>query len=188
LELAILLDTSAFLMGYEASDVDETHYTVPAVRAELRRRNLPRLRLDMALRTGGLRLLSPHHIYVTEVETAAAELGEAGVLSPADRELLALGLQLRAEGKHPVVVSDDYSIQNVADSLGLGYRGLATAGIRRRFNWVIYCPGCRKTFSGPQPGGLCPVCGTALRRKPARKTPASGSVKSAETPSKDGCV
>lgn len=168
---AVLLDTSVFIMGYEVSDVDVEHYTVPAVRKELRDGDLSSLRLDTALRTGRLIIRSPEARYVTELEAAAAELGEAGVLSYADIELLALGLQLRAEGKNSVVVSDDYSVQNVADHLGLRYSSLATLGIKRRFDWSIYCPGCRRSFSKHQPGGICPVCGTELKRKPVRKRP-----------------
>jgi len=177
---AILLDTSAFIMGYEASDVDAEHYTVPAVREELRKGTFPRLRLDTALRIGRMRMLSPKNRYVLEVETATAELGETGALSSADRELLALGLQLKAEGKNPIVVSDDYSVQNVADLLGLNYRSLATPGIKRRFDWVVYCPGCRRTFRSPQPGGLCLICGTTLKRKPVKKRPAKGRMDTSE--------
>lgn len=169
---AILLDTSAFITGYEPSDVDAEHYTVPAVRKELRSGDLSSIRLETALRTGRLSIRSPEARYVADVEAAMAELGEAGIQSNADMELLALGLQLRAEGKDPVVVSEDYSVQNVADHLGLRYRSLATPGIKRRFAWSIYCPGCRRSFSRPQPGGFCPICGTELKRKPVRKMPA----------------
>lgn len=172
MENVILLDTSAFIIGYEVSDVDMEHYTVPAVRKELRSGDLSSLRLDTALQTGRLSIRSPEARYVAELEAAAAELGEAGVLSYADMELLALAIQLRAEGKNPVVVSDDYSVQNVADHLGLRYSGLATLGIRRRFDWSVYCPGCRRSFSELQPGSVCPVCGTELKRKPVRKRPA----------------
>ena len=171
---AILLDTTAFIIGYEASDVDVEHYTVPAVREELRKGGLPQLRLETAMRTGRLKVVSPESRYVSEAEAVAAALGEVDVLSHTDRELLALGLQLMAEGKNPVVVSDDYSIQNVADRLGLRYTSLTTHGIKRRFDWVIYCPGCRRAFSRIQPGGICPACGTALRRKPVKKRPAEG--------------
>jgi len=171
---AILLDTSAFIMGYEPSDVDAEHYTVPAVLEELRRDRLSQLRIEAALRTGRLKAFSPESLYVKEAEAAAAELGETDVLSHADKMLLALGLQLKEGGRDPVIVSDDYSVQNVADRLGLRYTSLATRGIRRVFDWAIYCPGCRRVFSGLQPDGACPVCGTALRRRPVRKTPARG--------------
>lgn len=170
----VLLDTSAFIMGYEASDVDAEHYTVSSVREELWNGGLPRLRLDTALRTRKLRMLTPKSQYVAEVETTAVELGEMAALSHTDKELLALGLQLRAEGKKPIVVSDDYSVQNLADRLNLRHRSLATPGIKRRFEWAIYCPGCYQTFRRPQPGGLCPTCGTKLKRKPVSKRPAEG--------------
>lgn len=172
----VLLDTSAFIMGYEVSDVDAEHYTVPAVQLELRKGGFPWLRLDTALRTNRLKMLRPENQYVEEVEKVALELGEMGVLSYADTELLALGLQLGDEGKNTIVVSDDYSVQNVADRLGLRYRGLATPGIKRRFEWAVYCPGCRRSFRRSQPGGLCPVCGTTLKRKPVKKRPAEGRV------------
>ncbi|MFQ6052951.1 MAG: NOB1 family endonuclease [Candidatus Bathyarchaeia archaeon] len=174
MERAILLDTSAFVMGYEVSDVDADHYTVPSVRDELPDGRLTRLRFDAALRRGTLKVLTPDPRYAAKVEEIASELGEAGALSRADKELLALGLQLEAEGKTSIIVSDDYSIQNVADRLGLGYTGLATPGIRRRFEWTIYCPGCRRTFTENQPGQVCPVCGTLLKRRPSRKGPARG--------------
>jgi len=174
LGIVVLLDTSAFIMGYEAGDVDAEQYTVPAVREELWNGGLPKIRLDTALRTQKLRMLSPIGQYVIDVENTAVELGEMAALSHADKELLALGLQLKAEGKKPIVVSDDYSVQNLADRLGLRHRSLATPGIKRRFEWVVYCPGCRRTFRKPQPGGLCPTCGTELKRKPVRKKPAEG--------------
>lgn len=173
---AVLLDASAFIMGYEVSDVSEEHYTVPAVLEELRDGTLSRLRIEAAIRAGMLKALSPEGRYVSEVETAAAELGETDALSPADKMLLALGLQLVVEGKNPVVISEDYSVQNVADRLGLRYMSLATPGIKRRFDWEIYCPGCHKRFTGLQPGGACPVCGTTMRRRPVRKTPAEGRI------------
>jgi UPF0271 protein len=86
-----------------------------------------------------------------------------------DALLLSLGLQLKSEGLKPVIVTDDYSIQNVSDRLGIGFRALTTHGIKRQFEWTIYCPGCRRTFPAPQPDGVCPVCGTELKRRPGRK-------------------
>lgn len=169
----LLLDTSAFLMGYEAADVETEHYTVPFVREELREGNLAELRFDSAVRMGRLKVVTPNCEYLSDVRAVSLEMGEAGVLSAADEQLIALGVQLKSKSLAPIIVSDDYSVQNVADRLGLGFRSLATPGIRRRFEWVIYCPGCYKIFSTPQPGKVCPVCGTELRRRPRRKRPIS---------------
>ena len=166
---AILLDTSALLMGYEASEVDARHFTVPSVRNEMRRDDLRKLRFNNAVESGRITLRSPDLKYRTDTDCVIAEMGEAGALSRADAELLALGAQLRGEGWETTVVSDDYSVQNVASELGLGFKGLATPGIKRQFRWETYCPGCRKTFEGPQEEGVCPVCGTGLKRRPVRK-------------------
>jgi rRNA maturation endonuclease Nob1 len=150
----LLLDTSAFIMGYETTDVEAEHYTVPLVQEELREGDLAELRFDSAVRRGRLKVVTPNPENLSEVRAVILEMGEAGVLSATDE---------------PVIVSDDYSVQNVADRLGLGFRSLATPGIKRRFEWVIYCPGCHKIFSAPQPGKVCPMCGTELRRRPGRK-------------------
>jgi UPF0271 protein len=169
----IILDTSALIAGYDTSNRN-LHYTVSSVQEELTRNGFKRLRLDLAKRAGKLRVLNPDCRYLKEVEVKATELGEAGSLSTVDKELLALGVQLMAEGNRPIIVSDDYSIQNVADHLDLGYRSLATMGIKRRFEWGVYCPGCRRKFDDPQEMNICPICGTELKRRPIRKRPTKG--------------
>ncbi len=171
--LVLLLDTSAFMMGYEATDVNAEHYTVLSVHEELREGDLTELRFNNAVRKGRLKVMTPDPEYLSEVRSVTLEMGEAGVLSATDEQLLALGVQLKSESSAPIIVSDDYSVQNVANRLGLGFRSLATPGIRRRFEWVIYCPGCYKIFSAPQPGKVCPMCGTELKRRPGRKRPIS---------------
>ena len=168
---AIVLDTSALLMGYEAAEVEAEHYTVPSVREEMQRDDIRKLRLDNAIDAGRIKVKSPDPKYRAEVERIIGELGEAGALSEADAELLALGAQLKGEGWETTVISDDYSVQNVASEIGLGFKGLATQGIKRQFKWIIYCPGCRKTFDEPQDEGVCPICGTRLKRRPSRKRP-----------------
>lgn len=165
----LVLDTSAFIMGFDVVEVES--YTVPHVRDELKRGEYDKLRFDNAVRNGRLKVVSPEPGYVDEVRKAIAEMGEVGVLSESDSQLLALGLHLRAEGLEPVIVSDDYSVQNISSKLGMGFRSLATSGIRREFEWVVYCPGCYKTYADPQPEGICPICGTELKRKPGRKRP-----------------
>ncbi|MGD2201261.1 MAG: hypothetical protein PVJ38_06505, partial [Candidatus Bathyarchaeota archaeon] len=95
------------------------------------------------------------------------ELGEERALSKADVQVLALGLQLKAAGATPIIVSDDYAVQNVADRLNIEFKGLTTTGIKRRYRWITYCPGCKKTFHEPEGGNSCPVCGTELKRRPS---------------------
>jgi UPF0271 protein len=160
---ALVLDSSALIQGF--SPGSEPAYTVDAVLGELRD-ELTRLRVESQVASGSIKVRGPGKRYVAAVAEEARRRGEDAALSAADAMVLSLALQLRDEGLDPVVVSDDYAVQNMAEHLGLSYRSLAVGGIRRRFRWVIYCPGCRRRFQGPQPDGACPVCGTPLRRKP----------------------
>ncbi|MBN2336106.1 hypothetical protein JXL21_11150 [Candidatus Bathyarchaeota archaeon] len=163
---ALVLDTSAFIQGFDPPG--ESLYTVPLVEAELGDA-LTLIRLRSAVAAGRLIVAEPEESYTDRLEAETLGMGESLALSETDKQVLALGLQLSERGLEPTVVSDDYSVQNMAEALGLRHRGLATPGIKRQLRWVLYCPGCRREFGGPQPDGVCPVCGTELKRKPAGK-------------------
>jgi len=163
---AVILDTSAFIQGYNMSP-DEDYYTVPEVLGEIRE-ELGRMRYEGARSSGRLRETQPEARWTSELEEKARASGEAHKLSPTDKQLLALGLQLKAGGETPAIVSDDYSVQNMASRLGLRFIAQNTRGIKKVWEWVIYCPGCRKQFTSPQEDNVCPICGTELKRKPRR--------------------
>ena len=163
---ALVLDSSAFIQGLDPQN--EVAYTVPLVVGELRD-GFVVARLRSMESTGRLKVVEPKESYLDIVEDESLRMGESHVLSATDKQVLALGLQLREVMLEPVIVSDDYSVQNMADALGLGYRGLATPGIKRQFIWTLYCPGCRREYAKPQPDDVCPICGTELKRRPSRK-------------------
>ena len=162
----VILDTSAFIQGYNLSP-EEDYYTVLEVLGEIRE-ELGRMRYEGARSSGRLRETQPEERWVAEIEAKATLSGEAHKLSDTDKRLLALGLQLKSQGDAPTIVSDDYSVQNMASRLGLRFAAQATRGIKRVYEWVIYCPGCRRKFDSPQEDNVCPVCGTELKRKPRR--------------------
>lgn len=159
---ALILDSSSLIQGFNPA---EPAYTVAAVIRELREENT-RLRVETQVASGLINVRDPGERYMSFVSEEARRRGEGDALSVADAAVLALALELRDGGLDPVVVSDDYAVQNIAEHLGLRYKGLAVGGIRKLFRWVTYCPGCRRSFDGPQPDGVCPVCGTPLRRRP----------------------
>lgn len=164
---AIVLDSGAFIQGYNPGGTSTESFTVPAVRSELKS-EAAKTRFDNAALSGALKVIYPEEHYVERVEKAAMRMGESGALSITDKQILALGLLLASRGYRPLIVTDDYSVQNMARDLELPYRGLTTQGITKRIQWEIYCPGCRKKFDEPQPEDICPVCGTRLKRKPKR--------------------
>ncbi|MBS7652045.1 MAG: hypothetical protein QW486_03530 [Candidatus Bathyarchaeia archaeon] len=164
----IVLDTSAFIAGYEAS-LDSENYTTPSVKEELEEAGLLHIRLEAAIETGRIKIMEPEERYINQVRLIAAELGEIGKLSEADIDVLSLGLQFKVLGRNPLIISDDYSLQNIADKIGLNYRSMTTHGIKHRIRWEIYCPGCREVLQNLRPNAPCPICGTRLKRRPIEK-------------------
>jgi rRNA maturation endonuclease Nob1 len=165
----LVLDASAFIMGYDPLSIREKQVTTPSIGNELRSKNTIWLRFKMACDSGKLEVLSPSPHALKIVEELAKKTGDFGRLSKADREVLAVAEELRREGCSPIIVSDDYSIQNVADQLKLEYISLSTFGIRQRFQWIPYCPGCHKRYPTTSTLERCRICGTPLKRRPRKK-------------------
>ncbi len=165
---AFVLDTSAFIAGYEPTGEGVRLYTVPEVLDELRG-TIVKLRVQAALDSGKLTVESPKERFTEEVMRVAQETGDFASLSSTDISVLALALQLRTLHSDLTLISEDYSVQNVASRLGIKYRSLATLGISRRIVWETYCPGCHRTYEGLSSGEACPICGTRLKKKPQTK-------------------
>ena len=164
-----VLDTSAFVMGVNPSSIEGVAYSVPAVADELPEGTMASLRFKTSRDSGKLIVKMPDLRSRSTVRTASSQLGEDQVLSKADRQILALALNLKLDGKAPTIVSDDYAIQNVAERLKLGYLPLATFGISYRFDWILFCPACFKKYPPGYGSAVCRVCGAELKRKVLRK-------------------
>jgi UPF0271 protein len=80
-------------------------------------------------------------------------------------------MKLKEDGFEPLIVTDDYSIQNVAEKMGLNFSPLATFGIRFYLKWLLYCPACHMKYPPDYSFKQCEICGTTLKRKPLSKTP-----------------
>lgn len=146
-----VLDASALLTGRQFSG---ELYTVPEVLREVRRHGL----------TAPLEAFLDTHVSVSSpsrpsMERARAEsdaTGDAPRLSSTDVALLALALDLDA-----TVVTDDYSIQNVAQALGIPFEPVMERGIREQWTWSYRCTGCGRTW--PAWSEECPTCGSPLK-------------------------
>lgn len=153
-----VLDASAFLSGLQfVGDL----YTVPAVLEELRRHELTPV-LEAFLETH-VQLFYPDSGSVRRIRDASERTGDAHRISTTDRDLLALALDLGA-----TLVTDDYSIQNVARSLGLPYETVLAPGIQEQWQWSYRCTGCGAAW--PEWHDECPTCGKALRTARLRST------------------
>jgi UPF0271 protein len=163
----MVLDTSAFVGGFDPFTIGEEQYTTPKVETEIRD-SMSALRFSTALESGKLKIVMPSPEFLKKVKTSATTVGDAFYLSETDMEILALALELKAAGNNPKIVTDDYSIQNVATQMGVEFVSLVTFGIRRLLKWVRYCPACHRKYQANSKLTSCIVCGTELKRKPLR--------------------
>ena len=169
-ERVVILDTSAFIAGFDPLTIQDEQYSVPLVKDELVSNSLPWTRLSTAVGSAKLKIKQPSVEFVEMVREASKKVGDVLSLSEADQQVLALALQLRNAGYTPLIVTDDYAIQNVANQIGVKFAPLMTFGIRFRLHWILYCPACHKKYPSDYRLKVCEVCGTMLKRKPLRKT------------------
>jgi rRNA maturation endonuclease Nob1 len=165
----LVLDTSAFVAGFDPFLAGGEQYTVPLVKDEILGKSMPAVRFDAALHSGNVKVKVPHSEFLDKARAYATQVGDTSFLSETDHQVLALALELKSQGCSPLIVTDDYSMQNVANQMNIEFASLATFGIRRRLQWVRYCPACHKKYHADHKAKICEVCGTNLKRKPLRK-------------------
>jgi UPF0271 protein len=150
-----VLDTSVLYYGKDLPQGFECVIT-PGVVRELDKEGMSaRLELLMATR---VRVSSPSERSLRKVNEESEKTGDSRRLSEADKELLALALDLGYE-----LITDDYSIQNLARAMGIPARGFDQKGIAEVFVWQAKCKGCEKLF--PADVRVCDVCGTETRTR-----------------------
>ncbi|MCD6383099.1 MAG: hypothetical protein J7L88_01400, partial [Thermoplasmata archaeon] len=152
-----VLDTSVILTysGSLGAFLEKGMATTPSVVDEIGKE--PQRSMVERLRYAGLQIISPPVEAIRRVREIATELGEAH-LSKTDMEVLALALHLNA-----CLLTEDYSMLNVAEALGLCWKSLTTRGIKRVYQWGFRCVSCGRVYES-SPGEVCPICGGELRR------------------------
>ncbi|TRO52902.1 hypothetical protein E2P63_02900 [Candidatus Bathyarchaeota archaeon] len=168
-EKAIVLDTSAFIAGFDPLTVTEKQYTVAGVKNELNTGSMPWMRFNAAIENGKVTIVTPQNKFFQNVLEASKKVGDIRYLSEPDLQVLALALELKNSGLNPLIVTDDYSIQNVANKIDVSFTSLITFGIKFRFNWILYCSACYRKYPQNYKSKICEVCGTELKRKPKKK-------------------
>jgi UPF0271 protein len=106
-----------------------------------------------------LEVKDPDSSDIEEVKKVARKTGDIYKLSETDIDLLALAFKIKKEGNEPIIVTDDYSIQNMARSLGIKTDSVVQKGISEKFKWVRICKGCKRRVDE---GKICPVCGSEV--------------------------
>ncbi len=158
-----ILDTAAVITKI-VLQLPTKQYTVPQVINEVRDRESLEA-LESAQTTGKLIIKNPSQESLVEAARAAEKIGEKLSLSETDLAVMALALDFKKEGFEPIIYTDDYSLQNLAKSLGIGFHPIRTRGIIRKRKYITYCTACGYVAVGRNER-ICPRCGHKLTRKP----------------------
>ena len=143
-----ILDTCAFL--------SQTHpagkiATVNGIENEIVNRQSKQYYSN--LKSKGLKIVEPQNDSVRYIEKIAQKTGDLDVLSGIDQKILALGYEL--EG---IIISDDFSIQNVALYMKLEVISCSGNKIKELRIWQYKCSACNQISKKKKE--TCEVCGS----------------------------
>ncbi|MHA1292774.1 MAG: NOB1 family endonuclease [Promethearchaeota archaeon] len=170
-----IFDTNIFLMGIEFNIIDGIIYTTPRIIEEIKNkryieknRNIIN-RIDAAINNGKLLVKNPLDKYLSKVEIKSRLTGDYNALSKADKELIALTLELLEKTKEKTVIyTNDYSIENLCSEMGIPYSPLLKKGIKSKVIWEIYCPFCKDIHDPQDFNKICDICGSTFKRRPKK--------------------
>ena len=102
--------------------------------------------------------------HIQKTREIARETGDITRLSKTDLKLLGLARQLKETDKKPIIKTDDYSIQNVAQKMQIEYSGIKQNKIKKEMIWGYRCIACKREYKDKKIKD-CPVCGSELEER-----------------------
>jgi UPF0271 protein len=164
-----VLDSSALIGGYNPNLIKAHHFIPPDIFEEVTDEN-SRTILNLAVSNETLKVRTPTPASIKRVKNAVKNTGDSSALSSIDIQVLALALDLKNENQNPTIVTDDYSLQNAAEALGIPFKTMIKEGIKQLFIWIKYCTSCKKQYPNTYPEKTCEICGGNIKRRVLRKT------------------
>jgi endoribonuclease Nob1 len=152
------LDAGAFYTGFVFLSSAYQYWTTQAVFDEVKHIKRSHGAIEALLESNTLQILNSERKNIDKVVAAARRTGDYQKLSKADISIIALALQLEI-----VLVTNDYAVANVATTLKIPVKSVASKGITHTRSWIAYCSACGRAF-GPN-AKECMLCGNRLRRK-----------------------
>lgn len=163
-----ILDSSALIGGYNPNLINAYQFTTPGIFEEVKDENL-RMILNLAVSNETLKIRTPTITSIKSVKNSATTTGDILALSSIDIQVLALALDFKNEKQNPIIITDDYSLQNAAESLGIPFKTMIRKGIKQRFIWIKYCTSCKKQYPNIYSEKICKICGGYIKRRVLRK-------------------
>ncbi|HEC77312.1 MAG TPA: hypothetical protein ENI33_08685 [Thermoplasmatales archaeon] len=158
LYMVYVLDTSAILSG---KIFGGNTATSPKVLNEIKPKGHS-WRLLEYMKSIGMKVISPPEESLEIVKETAEKTGDIANLSDTDLEILALAYHLKA-----TLLTDDYSMQNVARELKIDYMPIVEEGIKKKIEWIYVCSSCGKIYE--KYVEECIICGGKIKRRASNK-------------------
>ncbi|MHA2430518.1 MAG: NOB1 family endonuclease [Promethearchaeota archaeon] len=171
----LVFDSNIFFIGIDLNIFKENIYTTPKIIEEIevdkyrnKNRNILN-KIRVAIESKKLIIKEPNIKFFKLVEEKSKITGDFKVLSKADKELIALTLQLSISQSYDVILyTNDYSMENLCFELNLKFSPLYKKGIEKQIIFEVYCPHCKKIYQTENLYNECEVCGTKLKRRPRK--------------------
>jgi endoribonuclease Nob1 len=160
-----VLDATSFYAGIPFSSQEQS-FTTPLVFEEIKHIKKNHDAIQALIDLDRLKIIEPEQENTNFVLEKAKNTGDLSELSKEDVSVLALCVQLNGE-----LITDDYTVSNVAKHLNLKVIPIMTKGISKVLDSVYMCPACNKVF---EKISNCPICGSKLKKRSAeRKSPSN---------------
>ncbi|MFY9637499.1 MAG: ribonuclease VapC [Methanobacterium sp.] len=157
-----VLDASAIIGGF--SSKESQNFITASVISEIKDFK-SKIYLESAIEDGSITIMEPESVDIKNVTEVIMKSGDILRLSDEDIGLVALAFKLKRNQKDPLVVTDDYSMQNVLKIVGIPYRSVITEGINEVYGWIKICKGCKKKYPPEYIFDECEICGTRIIKK-----------------------
>ena len=157
-----VLDASAIIGGFSSKKYQ--NFITASVIAEIKDLK-SKLILESAIEQRSITIMEPELMDIKNVSKVIRKSGDVLRLSEEDKNLVALAFKLKRESNDPIVVTDDYSMQNVLKIVKIPYRSVLTEGIKGIYGWVKVCKGCKKKYPPEYMYDECEICGTRIKVK-----------------------
>lgn len=119
--------------------------------------------VDGYIKSGKIIIKDPEEKYILEAVKLARDTGDYVKLSETDIHIIALALEYHEENEDVVVVTDDYSIQNILSKKNIRFQGYFRR-IKKEVEWVLVCSQCGKVYPPDYPKKHCEICGGTIIR------------------------
>ena len=164
-----IIDSSAIFSGKPLSFIKDMFVTTSKINDEFKPGGRDYRNFQLLI-DKGLQIIDPSKSSVNSLLNKIKLFGEEKRLSDADISILSLAYEYRkSDFFNPIIVSDDYSIQNVANNLEITIQTINQKAITKRFKWERRCRGCRKKII--EDVDDCPVCGSSIKHVIKKSSP-----------------